>query len=358
MKKLIILALIGVVLFSSGCVNLPWGNQGTTTTGGYGLVVNYFEPDFSNLESGDDFQIEMEVQNMGGATAEDIYTYLYGITPSDWGLSESDLGKEIGNLEPPDENVGLPGEIDSVKWGLTAPNIPEGITYTYTPRARVMYKYHTVATSVVTTLSRDEYSRLRQKNEVPSGQPQTTVSKGPLSVSVSARNPVILDSPEDTIRVIITVGTLGQGSVFDYNKASDCGGYEGVADINTTCGLNSLEMKIVAPGTTAKDCGALDNYRSVDLRRGQSLTYSCELDPGDITTRKDIPITVYLRYGYMEDFSTTLTVTGTSDVTSGTVETTTTTQETTTTTVASTTTTTTQETTTTTVASTTTTTTD
>jgi len=107
MKKLIILALIGVVLFSSGCVNLPWGNSGTTTTGGYGLVVNYFEPDFSNLESGDDFQIEMEVQNMGGATAENIYTYLYGITPSDWGLSESDLGKEIGNLEPPDESVGL-----------------------------------------------------------------------------------------------------------------------------------------------------------------------------------------------------------------------------------------------------------
>ena len=332
MKKILILMFVGLVIFSSGCVNLPWGKTSAPTT--YGVVVNSFEPDFSEVESGDDVDLYLEIENNGGSKAEDVTAFLYNLGDLNNGQELSDNPYEFGSLEPPDESANLPGDIGTKTWTLTAPELPKGVTQVYSPRVRLFYKYHTIASTDITVLTKSEYKRLKEKNQLPEATPTTSITKGPLSITISAREPVIYESgTREKFDVFITVGLIGQGSVF--SPDADYSNGEVSSDE-----LDKIKIKIDTDGATSAStgsCDILNSFQEKTMRRGQSLTYSCELKPNTFTTRTMIPIRVTLYYGYLQDYSTSLTVRGTgeestSETTTTTVETTTTTSSTTTTT--------------------------
>ena len=296
------------MVFSSGCiggVNIPWGQQ-EETQASYGVIVTSFEPDFPEVESGDNTELYLEIGNNGGSKATGVYAYLYNLGDL---VADSD-DHMFDDLEPPDETVNLPGDVDSYTWTIEVPEMSQGVSQTYSPKIRLMYKYYTIANTKMTLLTKDEYRRLREKNQIPSQSSYTRVTKGPIGVTISTREPVIIEEDDDTFKVFVTINTIGSGSVFDPDVD-----YESPADLSNN-DLGKLKMKIEAPGTSAVtgECDALDNYQPKSLRRGQTLTYTCELNPDSFATMTEIPIKVTLYYGYLSDFSTSIKVIGTGDI--------------------------------------------
>ncbi len=311
MKKALILVLVATVLFSSGCVGLEgiMGNEQITSTAG-GVVIHEFSSDFPDYESeNEDVELYMEVENVGGSMAEDVWAHLYDIDEDVWDPGTTDFSQEVAaELEQPDTLADIPGEIADVEWELQTPTgIPEGVVFKYTPRARLMYNYETIASATIPVLTKEEYKRLRERNMLNLPPVTTEVTKGPLAVEIVARTPVVVDDPaDDTIDFRITVDLLERGSLIDPDHDMS------TLDI-TSDEMDIIELEINADGVdgaSGSDCDAYDTPTDQTLRRGQSFTYSCDLDPKDFSTRTDIPVTVTLRYGYFEDVHTTVTVEG------------------------------------------------
>ena len=294
MKKFLVLIAVATVLFSSGCLEGILSSKSTVAS--YGVVVNEFGPDFSELESGDKFDLYLEIENTGGAKATDVWAHLYDFDTK---------SKEFGELDPPDEEAGIPGEIEDVTWEETAPDNPEGVVYKYTPRVRLMYHYKTIATANLPLLTKTEYKRLRERNQLNIPAITTEVSKGPIAVEISARAPIVIEDPDtDTVDFRINIDLLGKGTLFTPSHSN--------SDFNLKDDeLNNITLKITTRGIdSAVDCGAYDKSVSIDMRKGKSYVYSCELKASDFSASKTIPVTVELDYGYFEDYSTTVTVRG------------------------------------------------
>ena len=295
MKKLLVLIAVATVLFSSGCLEGILGSSKTTSTT-CGIRVNEFSPDFSELESGDKFDLYLEIENTGGSQATDVYAHLY----------DFDTKKEsFDKLDPPDEEAGIPGEIKDVTWSETAPVNPEGVVYTYTPRVRLMYHYKTIATANLPLLTKTEYKRLKERNQLNIPSITTEVSKGPVAVEISARAPIVIEDPStDTVDFRINIDLLGRGTLYtpDHDNSN--------FNLNDD-ELDKIKLNITALGIDdAVDCDAFENQVEIDMRKGKSVVYSCELNVSAFSASKTIPVTVELDYGYFEDYSTTITVRG------------------------------------------------
>lgn len=298
MKKALVLVLVAAVMFSSGCLEGILG-KGETIGTGYGVIVETYEPDFSDIETGDNFDLYFEVQNNGGSDATSTNAHLY-----DWHETGKVLG--IGTLSAPDELAGLPGDIYDGVFDVTAPSdLPEGVVYTYTPKVRLMYKYKTTASTIIPALKKDEYKRLKERNQLNIPPVTTDVSKGPLAVSIAAQSPVIIDDVDDTLDFRINIDLLGKGTVYNHSASTTN------MQVNTD-DLDKIEMTILtADGIAgAVDCDAYISGEAIEMRRGKTAVYSCELNVSDFIATKNIPITIEINYNYFEDFSTSVTVTG------------------------------------------------
>lgn len=304
MKKALVLISVAAVLFSSGCLEGIFGSGQAITTG-YGVIVETYEPDFSNIETGDNFDLYFEVQNTGGSDALGTKAHLY-----DWYQSMSAL--DIGTLSAPDELAGLPGDVYDGFWKLTAPaDLPEGVVFTYTPKTRLMYKYKTTASTIIPALKKDEYKRLKERNLLDIPAVITDVSKGPLGVSIAAKSPVIIDEADDTLDFRVNIDLLGSGTV--YNHSSGTSNIEVSTDdmdkvymtIKKADGIEGAWME-----SGINQCPAYETGEYIEMRRGKIAVYSCELNVSDFTATKNIPITIEIDYNYFEDFSTSVTVTG------------------------------------------------
>ena len=305
MKKALVLVLVAAVMFSSGCLEGILGGGETIGTG-YGVIVETYEPDFSNIETGDNFDLYFEVLNNGGSDSTNTYAHLY-----DWHESKN---LNIGTLSSPDELAGLPGDLYDGVFDLKAPgDLPEGVVYTYTPKVRLMYKYKTTASTIVPALKKDEYKRLKERNQLNVPPVTTDVSKGPIGVSVAAKSPVIIDNvDDDSLDLRINLELLGRGTVYNHSLGTTVM----KVDTNQTdmvfLKIRDADGIVGAWNDGTNQCPAYGNANGVyiDMRRGKTAVYSCELNVSDFTATKNIPITIEIDYNYFEDFSTSVTVTG------------------------------------------------
>ncbi len=303
MKKILILVAVSAILFSSGCIEGMdfFGREGkeVTTTG---VVVNEFAPDFSEVESGDKFDLYLEIENTGGAEATDVWAHLYG-----YDVLEKDY--EFGTLEPPDEDAGIPGEIKDCTWeDIIAPSYPEGVVYEYKPRLRLMYDYKTLASANLNLLTKTEYRRLKERNQLSIEPITTQVTKGPVSIEINARNPIIIDDfSEDKISFRVNINIIGKGTVFKYSHDNSNFNLEDDE-------LDKIIIKIDADGVSdspgVETCKAFRQEQEISMRRGKTYVYSCELTPEEFSARRTIPISVEIKYGYFEEYTTTITVRG------------------------------------------------
>ncbi|MFH1364870.1 MAG: hypothetical protein ABIH52_04435 [Candidatus Aenigmatarchaeota archaeon] len=307
-NKRMFLFLLPVLLtvFVSGCT------QGGGT-GGNGVVINAFAPDFPQLHSNEKVSLQLEVQNMGDMKATNVEAELTGINPNEWGTF--DENPTLGDLIAADRESGVQGATRNYYWNeLRAPDLVKGTQFTYTPQARVSYDYTTIAQKPITIVDQDELRRIMQQGQtLPSKS--TTYSAGPMVVEIKTGN---------------YVKSSGSGSgqtydIFPINIHIENAEFSSGKSIVQPQGFTSgffptdrtypVDVYIEPPSGTSfvssgygEDC---TSFVPVDLFQGRDIDITCELevvDPPNI--KQEGLITVELYYRYAVDASTSITVFG------------------------------------------------
>jgi hypothetical protein len=296
MKRILaLLMLIGVVL-ASGCVG-----QTTTTpvAGTNGLVISDFSPDSNKVMAGDTINLNLEVQNVGGAPADTVTANIYGVPIGpgafDWSLESGEQTFTLANqLLPPEE--GIPGEIATYVWTLRAPKGVKSDT-TNTFDLRINYDYSTDVTGVLTFVSQDYWNSLTKEEKAAlaskAGVSQLTQTGGPLSIILYAgqrSRPFVIDPSVTMYKLRITINNVGGGEPsgpIRLNQASSSTG------VTIAC-----PPEISDPGVT--------------LSRGKTASFSCDINLGEaamaIANKQDFTISLSFNYGWRVDSSSDITV--------------------------------------------------
>jgi hypothetical protein len=294
MKRILaLLMLIGVVL-ASGCVG-----QTTTTpvAGTNGLVISDFSPDSNKVMAGDTINLNLEVQNVGGAPADTVTANIYGVPIGtgdfDWNLQSGQETFTLANqLLPPEE--GIPGEIATYVWTLRAPRGVKSDT-TNTFDLRISYNYKTDVTGVLTFVSQTYWNSLTKEEKAAlaskAGVSQLTQTGGPLSITLYAgqrTRPFVIDPSVTMYKLRITINNVGGG--------------EPSGPITLNQALSSTGVRIACP----PELSAL----GVTLSRGKTASFSCDinLDNTGIANKQDFTISLSFNYGWRVDSSSDITV--------------------------------------------------
>lgn len=294
---LLILPLFAVVAIS-GCT-------GTGTTGptfGNGLTVLNWEPTSSSLESGDNLQLRLRIQNQGELTAQDVNAVITGIVPDEWGITMSQAS--FGDMAPPNRVQQTAGEIKQEMFDATAPNLPKGTSQQYTANVRVFYTYRTTASKLVTVVNDEELKRLQDQGKTLSSQ-DTVSSAGPLKVTINTGK--FLKTKDTgisfsrTFPITIDIQNTGGGVVSTQGNPDN--DYK-------------VRFAVEIPSRLDIDCANSGSFLSnvITLWKGQTATITCNvrINTPPVSSEDD-NIKAVLDYDYYTDSSTTIAVTGTQE---------------------------------------------
>jgi hypothetical protein len=292
---LLILPLLAVVMIS-GCT----GSGGATF--GTGVTILNWEPTFSSVESNDNLQFRLRVQNQGEALALGVTPIITGIVPEDWGLAQY-TGFGYGqsfDLEPPDRIQNTEGEIRQITFDVLAPDLPKGTTQTFTPQIRLYYNYETTASKLITLVNDQELKRLQDQGQTLSSK-DTVSSAGPLKVTVNAGK--FIKAREGGVSRIlpITVDIQNVGGGVVSTKGSSANDYKVALDVHTTSGRLGIDCT---------QSGIYGSNNVITLWKGQSATVTCLVQINSVISTEEANIQAILDYDYYIDASTTVTVTG------------------------------------------------
>ena len=316
MKLLLLLVPILGVLAISGCT----GSSGISY--GNGLVILNWEPTFSSVESGDNIQLRIRVQNNGGQTIPDAYAVLSGINVQEWKISSGKSEAiDLGQLLPPNPSQNTAGEIRQDTYNLFAPPLPKGITQSYSPSIRIFYSYVTEAVKPITLVNENELKRLQDSGDtLPTRDTQTTA--GPLKVTVNTGK--FIKAKEggttadflrtNTFPITIVIENTGGGVVSRDPKEMK---------VLITKSFNfkddyMVNVEIIIPTTSGFEivnCGTYGTAKEFDVQlwKGQSTSITCEMKlrtPLPMASREE-NIKIMLGYNYYIDSTTTVSVIGT-----------------------------------------------
>jgi hypothetical protein len=308
MKFLLILTVIAVVI-ASGCLG-PTDGQGT----GPGVSILEFKPDFDELRSDEKVKLQMKVQNLGDAKAENVRAEITGIDIDEWrGFGVAFAEQDLGDLLPYDIATNTPGEVKTLQWtDLYAPRLAKGIEFTYEPIVRISYDYRTTSFKPITLVDADELRAIKQQGRtLPSKT--TEYSAGPMAVEIKTGD------------FVKTSGMFGETyDIFPiYIKITNTLWEQGgSATSRTFAGFGEADypvyVTITPPSGTnfvfsgfGNDCGTAV---LVDLWQGKDSEITCELEvTNPPTIRQEGLITVELDYRYRMDKSTQIKVIGTEE---------------------------------------------
>ncbi len=306
----ILLILPMLVLLASGCT-IP-GLSGGTSISGSGVVITQFASSLSALESGDEVNLHLEVQNMGGVIG-DVAAQLIGIYPGDWGMPNTEYF--IGELLPADAEMGTEGQLGIADWYLRAPDLQRGDIRTYNPIARVFYSYETRVTKPITFLTSEETKRAVQNGESLPAE-LTTVSGGPLSVTVQTGEFIRTkdDWTQSYFPIEITITHTGGGLLAGENYPI------GIDIVNPPGTMfrqdcpRDAQTQWVPFDNSILPAGLVQpiSTKMIHMWNGKETKITCELkvvNPPEYRETRDLEIT--LKYVYYQDETLPLTVTGT-----------------------------------------------
>ncbi len=255
--------LIIVLIVISGCVQ-----REVRTDDNNGLVINRFESDIPRIEEGDQFTLFLEIENVGGTTAENVRVNLYGAS---W---ENPVEKYISKLSPPDitTSPSIPGDFYQLEWTMDAPDLEEGVEQDFRLVGRINYNYNSNPVANIPALSKDEYRRRTLKGEALNEAIVTTNTAGPVKVSVSGASPMIVRSDlmegEDNQYVMrITFSNVGYG----------------IPITDNTDGKIIGHVKISGTGATmisclGKDINGKEGDFDITLKGGYDVTKGCTVN--------------------------------------------------------------------------------
>ena len=337
------------VLFVSGCTS--------TTTGGTGVVVKEFAPEFTEIYATEPVTFRMLVKNEGSVEATSVHAELLGLD-EDWCSSQTGTqtctpssGTQRMEMQPnenacrypgdgfkllaPDAQRGTSGGSQICTWTYKAPPIPQGFTITYTPIVRTFYSYKSGVAKLITFGSSSELRTIQDSGgTLPTESVSSTSS--PIKLDIVTKGPIRFWSDEQKVifPLEITITNVGGGvacaypdinkipSQYTTDTASNKGACKVLSgeeaknkvDIDISFGsqigkVNSGSMKLT---------GGCEDYNggiiTVPLWKGQSNSIVCdvEVQASDLGSGATIQrmITVQASYEYYTDTSSSIKVIG------------------------------------------------
>lgn len=262
------LAVLFPIILLAGCINL----FGTTSGNGPGLTIVSFSPSDTTVEPGTPVDLSLVVQNNGGDVARNIHATLGGLT-DDWQIDGRD--RSISDIAHTDPARGINTAMqDQVDWTLVGPTLSTQLTYQVS--AQVNYDYSTTLDTLVRATSFDYY-RINKPQTGVIGP--STISNGPISITVKAPNSVFAGS---TVPVYVEFHNTGSGRV------------SGPA-------IDTISVAVSGEGISCQS-------GNVRLIQGKDGFMQCTVSTIGIPTFQDFRITVSAFYTYTLSATTQITV--------------------------------------------------
>ncbi len=280
MQRAASLLLLPLVVLASGCLS---------QTGGPGIIIESFTPEFTEVYPGEPVSLEVMVRNTGSVDSEKGSVNILGLEDWIWrggscGYSAPLLGSQ--------EVYGTGGEsLFCPPMVYEAPEVPKGLPIKYTPTARLSYDYGSSTIKSLTLTSQAESKR-----------PSLSLLSRPVSSSVS---PVLIGvSTEESVRVFssaveipitITLSNTGGGVVClqDYHSCDD------------ERKRNRIALKVWLGEDNLDSCN-----NEISLYRGETNSFVCRAEISDIPPAGILQKTIRVEaeYGYFTDALTEVTV--------------------------------------------------
>ena len=185
----IILTLLLAVAVVAGCVGQAPATREVKVVANDGLQISSFAAEPSSVDVGDSVTFMLEVENVGGIKATDVFAHLLGVE-GQWRQLTSgnplvtDSSKSLGSMTPPNPTFNEPGDFKVTTWTYKTPAIAPGLQYTADVTAEVLYRYNTTGALVIKaigeTFLRTEYLA---KGRTPAG-PVITNTNAPVKILV------------------------------------------------------------------------------------------------------------------------------------------------------------------------------
>jgi len=310
LSLILLLVPLAVVVMVSGCTGDTSG-----VSFGNGVIIAGWEPDFSSVESGEPVGLQLKIQNTGRIDAENVRAQIININMDDWGTGFSWTGDEedFGKVLAPKTESNSPGDTRTKTWNLEAPELPEGMEFTYEPMVRISYDYKTKALKPITLVTTEELRKLVQRGMTLSGE-TTSYSEGPFSVEIRTGNFVKTGDVDQEFPITIIIRDVGGGFVIPSSGSwgSGWGGW-GSDDERAP-----VEMTLTLPDRMSLESEGSEycseSGETIELWKGSTAEITCMVsvdDPPDV--REESLLQVELDYTYSTDSSTSVKVIGTGD---------------------------------------------
>jgi len=280
--------LLLFILIAAGCTGSGGSREITEayTVPRTGLQIKSFESDLDIVAAGDNFNLDMEIQNVGGARASSAEAELFKK-----GAFKVDNTPSIGPLSAPDFEYNTPGDVKYLTWRMTAPEVDNDLSYTF--EAKVDYTYVTEGKKEFTSLSRERLRAYEDKGESPRSSP-SDASIGPVDVRIDVQDVVLVGTSRKDLKIKVVLENIGDGIVMSETEEKDC---------TMKLGCVSSVVVIIEPGNT---CSFNDG---VQLSGGDAGYVTCTLDIGTSEERSYL-VTAKATYDYQITASTDVTVKG------------------------------------------------
>jgi hypothetical protein len=213
-----IIGFLVLVVLISGCVNTT-DQRPVNTVSTEGIQINKFDinPAFAN--ENEIVTVDVEIENVGGATAKNVKATLVG-TSGTWRstggsvLTADQNMVDITSLDPPKPSENIPGDFKIAVKAIKPPDLPEGVETDFPLALRVDYDYQTSGSVVIPTIEKSLYVEQSRSGKSIASTSQVSNNNAPLKVALGAGGvPAVIDSTGsgNTESFVIEVQNVGSG---------------------------------------------------------------------------------------------------------------------------------------------------
>ncbi|MBU0953679.1 MAG: hypothetical protein KKA90_04680 [Nanoarchaeota archaeon] len=303
--RLVVLLLLVVLI--PGCTGIGDLNF-TTPTQGSGLIVDYFAPDFVEISAGETVHFDVRLKNTGSVPVSEGEMYIHGLDWEAFGVGDQLIGpgflsncQYFESIQAADPTAGTSGGVHTCSIPKTAPtsdNLPQGGSFIYYPKLRVLYSYATETVKEIVFASADDVQSLAATG-APLSSGTISTTNGPVTIGVNVKGPIhVLEGGRSvSFPVEIVVNNVGGGTVCK-DRYSNCGDPENWGE---------LVIDITVPGGFVHNCGT----RTIGLYKGKTNSFTCTIQAtglgwtvGPIAKTIEVGST----YGYFVDTETAIRV--------------------------------------------------
>ena len=283
--RTLLLALLPLLAATSGCI-FPGGGAA-----GNGIVILTFEPGFPGVYSGEPVDFRLKIQNQGTVDAINVNPKIIGLET--W-YRESETCGEWQRVSAAIPEIGAPGESVNCRWTYSAPEVPAGLSTSYSPMVRVYYGYRTSVVKSIMLASSRELMQMRDRGQAVPVQ-SASQTAGPIQIDIKTEAPVRFWEGSVSFPITITVENIGGGVVCP--SESDCEAGQNI---------NGMRLEIV----TGNDIDISDCDTNIELWQGKTNTLVCQATFSGMNTMGSAQrtITINTNYGYYIDKTSEVTV--------------------------------------------------